>query len=73
MLIILVNMQAKYSESSKEDLFDMKDVNAWYAVEQLLKPLQQEIAAEIDREILEKLAAQFAEEKNSKQRFKIYL
>ena len=66
-------MQAKYSESSKEDLFDMKDVNAWYAVEQLLKPLQQEIAAEIDREILEKLAAQFAEEKNSKQRFKIYL
>ena len=58
-------MQAKYTESSKDDLFDTKDVNAWYAVEQLLKPLQQEITAEIDREILEKLAVQFAEEKNN--------
>ena len=48
-------MQAQYSESSKDDLFDTKDVNAWYAVEQLLKPLQQEICEEIDREIIKKL------------------
>lgn len=56
---------ATYTESSKDDLFDTKDVNAWYAVEQLLKPLQEEITAEIDREILEKLAVQFENEKNN--------
>ena len=56
-------MQATYTEESANNLYGTKDVNAWYALEQMLKPLRQEICEEIDREILEKLAAQFADEK----------
>ena len=48
-------MQATYSKTSKDDLHGTKDVNARYALEQMLKPLRQEICEEIDREILEKL------------------
>lgn len=56
-------MQATYSETSKDDLSNAKDVNAWYAVEQFLKQIQQEMCEEIDRESLKKLEAQFADEK----------
>lgn len=60
-------MQATFSYESMEDLksmhFEQKDVNAWYAVEQLLKHFQQEMCEEIDRESLKKLEAQFADEK----------
>lgn len=60
-------MQATFSYESMEDLksmhFEQKDVNAWYAVEQLLKHFQQEMCEEIDKESLKKLEAQFADEK----------
>lgn len=56
-------MQATYSETSKDDLSNAKDVNTWYALEQFLKQIQQEMCEEIDRETLKKLEAQFADEK----------
>lgn len=42
-------MQATYSETSKDDLSDAKDVNTWYALEHFLKQIQQEMQEEIDR------------------------
>lgn len=59
-------MQATYTEESANNISDIKDVNAWYALEQMLKPLQQEICEEIDREILKKLAHRAREENTPK-------
>lgn len=52
-------MQATFSYESMEDMksmyYEQKDVNTWFAFENMLKTLQQEICEEIDREILKKL------------------
>ena len=62
-------MQVTFSYESAEDMksmyYEQKDVNTWFAFENMLKPLRQEICEEIDREI-KKLAQQCADEKNSK-------
>ena len=63
-------MQATFSYESAEDMksmyYEQKDVNTWFAFENMLKSLQQEICEEIDREIIKKLAQHCADEKNSK-------
>lgn len=64
-----MQVQATFSYESIEDMksmyYEQKDVNTWFAFENMLKPLRQEICEEIDREI-KKLAQQCADEKNSK-------
>lgn len=63
-------MQATFSYESMEDMksmyYEQKDVNTWFAFENMLKTLQQEICEEIDRDIIKKLAQQCADEKNLK-------
>ena len=63
-------MQATFSYESTEDMksmyYEQKDVNTWFAFENMLKTLQQEICEEIDRDIIKKLAQQCADEKNLK-------
>ena len=60
-------MQATFSYESMEDMksmyYEQKDVNTWFMFEKMTSNLQQEMCDEIDREILKKLTAQFAEEK----------
>lgn len=60
-------MQATFSYESMEDMksmhYEQKDVNTWFMFKKMTSSLQQEMCDEIDREILKKLTAQFAEEK----------
>ena len=53
-------------EDMKSMYYEQKDVNTWFAFENMLKTLQQEICEEIDRDIIKKLAQQCADEKNLK-------
>jgi len=57
-----MQVQATFSYESMEDMksmyYEQKDVNTWFAFENMLKSLQQEICEEIDREIIKKLAQQ---------------
>lgn len=49
-------MQATFSyESDFFQLYDSKDVIAWYKLQRFTKSLQQEMCEEIDREIIENL------------------
>ena len=52
-------MNATYTVESESDFSkmfnDVKDVNAWFALERLVKSLQREMCEEIDREIIENL------------------
>jgi len=58
-----MQVQATFSYESMEDMksmyYEQKDVNTWFAFENMLKHLQQEICEEIDREIIKKLAQQY--------------